>query len=65
MYGRQQRYIQALARRREGKRTLLRRRGRWKDNIKIDLKEVRWGMDWIDLAPDRDFVNAVMNPRVP
>jgi len=31
----------------------------------MDLKEVRWGMDWIDLAQDRDLVNAVMNLRVP
>jgi hypothetical protein len=25
---------------------------RWEDNIKMDLREV--GMDWIDLAQDRD-----------
>jgi hypothetical protein len=25
------------------------------DNIKIDLREIGWdGMDWIDLAQDRD-----------
>jgi hypothetical protein len=52
-------------RRYEGKRTLLRRRRRWKDNIKIDLKEVRRGMDWMDLAQDRALVNAVMSFRVP
>ena len=39
---------------------------RWEDNIKTDLKEVGWGgMDWIDLAPDKNrwraLVNAVMN----
>jgi hypothetical protein len=29
--------------------------GRWEDDIKIDLQEVRWrGMDWIELAQDRD-----------
>jgi len=26
---------------------------RWEYNIKVDLREV-WGMDWIDLAEDRD-----------
>jgi hypothetical protein len=43
---------------------------RWVDNIKIDLREIEWdGMDWIDLAQDRDqwraLVNTVMNLRVP
>jgi hypothetical protein len=43
---------------------------RWEDNIKIDFEAVEWrGVDWIDLAQDRDrwraFVNAVMNIRVP
>jgi hypothetical protein len=28
---------------------------RWVDNIKLDLRETGWsGMDWIDLAQDRD-----------
>jgi hypothetical protein len=56
----------------EGKRPLgrPRRRTRWESNIKMDLKEVGLGgMDWIDLAEDRDrwraLVNAVMNLRVP
>jgi hypothetical protein len=45
-------------------------RRRWEDNIKMDLREVAWGgMDWINLAKDRDrwraLVNAVMNLRVP
>jgi hypothetical protein len=35
----------------EGKRPLGRPRGRWVDNIKMDLREIGWGvMDWIDLA---------------
>jgi hypothetical protein len=27
---------------------------RWEDNIKMDLQEVGWDMDWIELAQDRD-----------
>jgi hypothetical protein len=55
-----------LVRRPEGRRPLGRPRRRWEDNIKIDLQEVGWGgMDWIDMAQDRDrwraIVNAVMN----
>ena len=54
----------------EGKRPLGRSRRRWEDNIKMDLQEVgSGGMDWIELAQDRDrwraLVNAVMNLRVP
>jgi len=52
----------------EGKRPLGRPRCRWEDNIKMDLQEVECkGMDWIELAQDRDraLVNAVMNLRVP
>jgi hypothetical protein len=34
-----------------GKASLARPRGRWSNNIKIDLQEVGWGgTDWIDLA---------------
>jgi len=54
----------------EGKGPLGRPRRRWEDNIKMDLQGVRGGgMDWIELAQDRDrwraLVNAVMNVRVP
>jgi hypothetical protein len=39
----------------EGKRPLGRRRRRWVDNIKMDLREIGWDdMGWIDLAEDRD-----------
>jgi hypothetical protein len=59
-----------LAEKPEGKRALGRLRLRWEDNIKMDLQEVGCGgMDWIELAQDRDrwrtLVNAVMNVWVP
>jgi hypothetical protein len=39
----------------EGKRPLGRPRRRWVNNIKIDLRWTGWdGVDWIDLAQDRD-----------
>jgi hypothetical protein len=54
----------------EEKRQLGRPRRRWVNNIKMDLGEIGWdGMDWIDLAQDRDqwraLVNMVMKLRVP
>jgi hypothetical protein len=46
----------------EGKRPLGRPRRRWMDNIKIYLRETGWGgMDWIDLAQDKDQLNALAN----
>jgi len=59
-----------LVRKPEEKRPLGRPRCRWEDIIKMDLQEI-WcgGMDWIELAQDRDrwraLVNAVMNLHVP
>jgi hypothetical protein len=59
----------ALVGKPEGRRPLGRPRRRWKDNIKMDLREVGYGgADWVDLAQDRDrwraLVNMVMNLRV-
>jgi hypothetical protein len=53
----------------EGKRPLEEPRRRLVDNIKMYLREIGWGgMDWIDLAQDRDqwkaVVNTIMNIRV-
>jgi hypothetical protein len=54
----------------KGKRPLGSPRRRRVDNIKIELREIGWdGVDWVDLAQDRDhwraLVNTVMNLRVP
>jgi hypothetical protein len=40
------------------------------DNIKMNVREIGWdGVDWIDMAQDRDhwraLVNTVLNLRVP
>ena len=67
-HGRGERCAQVLVGKPEGK-PLGRPRRRWEDNIKMDLQEVGGGGDWMELAQDRDrwrqFVNTVMNFRVP
>jgi hypothetical protein len=55
---------------REGKRPVGKHRGRWEDNLKMDLRETGWGgMEWIDLVHDRGqwkaLFNTVMNLRIP
>jgi hypothetical protein len=46
----------------EGKIPLGRSRRRWVDDIEMDLRKIGWnGMDWIDLAQDRDHWRAVVN----
>ena len=55
-----------------GKPERRRPRGRlrrsWENNIKMNLPEVKWGMDSIGLAQDRDrwlaVANAVMSIRI-
>jgi hypothetical protein len=53
----------------ERKRPLGRPRFRWVGKIKMDLREIGCdGVDWIDIAQDRDqwmaLVNTVLNLRV-
>jgi hypothetical protein len=54
----------------EEKMSLGRPRRRWEDNVKMGLREIGWGgMDWIDLAQDRNqwraLLNKVMNLQFP
>jgi hypothetical protein len=54
----------------DGKRPLGRPRRRWVDDITVDLREIGWdGVEWIDMAEDRDqwraLVNTVLNLQVP
>ena len=68
-YGRQKRCIQGFGGATWWKEATWRPRRRWEDDIKMDLQELGWGgMDWVDLAQDRDrwraVVNAVMILRV-
>jgi hypothetical protein len=59
-------HIRILVGKPEGKRPPGRPRRRWVDNIKMDLRESGWdGVDWTDMAQDRDqwrtLVNTVLN----
>jgi hypothetical protein len=69
MYGRQTECIQDIGGKAR-KRPIGRPSHRWVDNIKMDLREIGWGgMDWIDLAQNRDrwraLVNIIMSLWVP
>ena len=62
--------IQGFGGETRGKETAWETRCRWEDNIKMDLQEVGCGgVDWIELAQDKDrwraLVNAIVNLRVP
>jgi hypothetical protein len=53
----------------DGKRPFGRHRGRWEDNIRMDLREIGYeDLGWIRVGQDRDqwwaVVNTVMNFRV-
>jgi hypothetical protein len=54
----------------EKKRPIGRPRRKRTNNIRMVLRQIEWGgMDWIDVAQDRDqwraFVNTVINLRAP
>jgi hypothetical protein len=54
----------------ERKRSFRSPRPRWKDNIRMGIREIGWeGVDWMHLAQDRDqwwaLVNMVMSLLVP
>jgi hypothetical protein len=49
----------------EGKRwPLSRPRHRWESGIRMDLREIGWGVYWIRLPEDRDRWRAVVNTVV-
>jgi hypothetical protein len=66
--GEERKVYKILVKKPKGKRPLGRLRRRWEDGIRMSLREIGWGVDWIRLAQDRDrwraVVNAVMNLRV-
>jgi hypothetical protein len=67
--GEEMKLYRVLVGKTEGKRPLGIPRGRWKDGIRMDLREIGLaGVDWIRLAQDRDrwraVVSAAMNLRV-
>jgi hypothetical protein len=52
----------------EGKRPLGRPRRRWEDEIKVDLREIGWGVERIQWSQDRGrwsvLLNTIINLRV-
>jgi hypothetical protein len=54
----------------EGKERLIKPNSRWKNNIKMDFKQISLdGLDWIELAQKivkwRAVVNTEMNRQIP
>jgi hypothetical protein len=69
-HGAEGEYTQDFGEKARRKEPLEKPRHRWEDNIKMDLRRIRWGdMDWIHLAQERDqwkaLENMVMNHQVP
>jgi hypothetical protein len=66
MHGEGEKFIQNFIGEPEGKRPLGRPGHWWQDTIKIDLREIGFGVvDWVHLAQNRDqwwaLANMVMN----
>jgi len=57
-----------LCRKPKAKKPLEIPKHRWEDDIEMDLQEVGWGMNWVDLAGDMDkwraLVNVAMNNNI-
>ena len=48
-----------------GKRSLGRPRRRWKDNIRMDIKEIGINTrNWVDSVQDRDYWRTLVNATV-
>jgi hypothetical protein len=67
--GKERKLYKVLVGEPKGKRSLGRRRRRWEDGIRMDLREIGLGgVDWIRMAQDSDrwraVVSSVMNLRV-
>jgi hypothetical protein len=66
--GEEREVYRVLVRKAEGKTPLGRPRCIWEDGIRMDLREIGWGLDWIRLAQARyrwrAVVNVVMKLRV-
>jgi hypothetical protein len=68
--GRRRSTYKILVGKSEGRRSFVRYNRRWKDNIRMDVREIGWEvMERIHLAQHsdqwRDLMNTVMNLRVP
>jgi hypothetical protein len=64
-HGGVEKYTRCFGFKTQKKRPLGRRRRRWEDNIRMDLREIVWeNVDWMRLTQDRDdwqvFVFSVM-----
>jgi hypothetical protein len=69
-HGREAKCIRNFGRKSRTGNSTRKSRHAWKDNIRMDLREIGWErVDWMHLVQDRDqwlaLVNTVTNLRVP